>query len=63
MASLLTLNKDYAAKLMFQAKVNKSYLDYGIGFNTSAKQPRVPKDVIECATEFIYHIVTKTSAD
>ena len=27
-ASLLSLNKDHAAKLMFQAKVDKSYLDH-----------------------------------
>ena len=29
-SSLLSLNKDHAATLMFQAKVDKSYLDHGM---------------------------------
>ena len=54
-ASLLSLNKDHAAKLMFQAKVDKSYLDHGIKIQHFSKtQSRVPKDVIEYAIEFIY---------
>ena len=54
-ASLLSLNKDHAAKLMFQAKVDKSYLDHGIKIQHFSKtQSRVPKDVIEFAVELIY---------
>ena len=49
-------NKDHhAAKLMFQAKVDKSYLDHGMKIQHFIKtQPRVPKDLIEFAVEFIY---------
>ena len=40
---------------MFQAKVDKSYLDYGMKIQHFSKtQPRVPKDVIEFAIEFLY---------
>ena len=54
-ASLLSLSKQYAARLMFQAKIDKAYLDHGIKIQKFCKtHSRVPKDVIECAVEFIY---------
>eukprot|EP00731_Ephydatia_muelleri_P002645 Em0001g2645a len=54
-ASLLSLSKHYAARLMFQAKIDKAYLDHGIKIQQFCKtHSRVPKDVIECAVEFIY---------
>ena len=54
-ASLLTLSKDHAARVMFQAKIDKLYLTHGMNIQQFSKtQPRVPKDVIEFAVEFIY---------
>ncbi|KAL5496895.1 hypothetical protein EMCRGX_G013267 [Ephydatia muelleri] len=54
-ASLLSLSKHYAARLMFQAKIDKAYLDHGIKIQQFCKtHSRVPIDVIECAVEFIY---------
>ena len=54
-ASLLTLSKDHAARVMFQAKIDKLYLTHGMSIQKFSKtQPRVPKDVIEFAVEFIF---------
>ena len=55
-SSLLSHNKEHhAAKPMFQAKVDKSYLDHGMKIQHFIKtQPRVPKDLTEFAVEFIY---------
>ena len=53
--SLLSLRKDHAARVMFQAKIDKLYLSHGMNIQQFSKtQPRVPKDVIEFAVEFIY---------
>ena len=42
-ASLLSLNKDHAAKLMFQAKADNSYLDHGMKIQHFSKtKSRVP---------------------
>ena len=54
-ASLLTLSKDHAARVMFQAKIDKLYLTHGMNIQQFSKtQPRLPKDVIEFAVELIY---------
>eukprot|EP00731_Ephydatia_muelleri_P032444 Em0023g951a len=53
--SLLSLRKDHAARVMFQAKIDRLYLSHGMNIQQFSKtQPRVPKDVIEFAVEFIY---------
>ena len=54
-ASLLSLSKDHAARVIFQAKIDKLYLSHGMNIQQfSTTQSRVPKDVIEFAVEFIY---------
>ena len=53
--SLLSLRKDHPARVMFQAKIDRLYLSHGMNIQQFSKtQPRVPKDVIEFAVEFIY---------
>ena len=43
-ASLLTLSKDHAARVMFQAKIDKLYQTHGMGIQQFSKtQPRVPR--------------------
>eukprot|EP00731_Ephydatia_muelleri_P036292 Em0231g1a len=54
-ASLLSISKDYASELMFQAKVDKLYLTHGLRLQEHHKtQSRVHRDVVEFAVEFIY---------
>ncbi|KAL5517271.1 hypothetical protein EMCRGX_G002784 [Ephydatia muelleri] len=55
-ASLRSLSKDHAARVIFQAKIDKLYLSHGMNIQQFSKtQPRVPKDVIEFAVEFIHN--------
>eukprot|EP00731_Ephydatia_muelleri_P022919 Em0015g502a len=54
-ASLLSISKDYASELMFQAKVDRLYLTHGLRLQEHHKtQSRVHRDVVEFAVEFIY---------
>ena len=53
MATLLTLSNDHAARVMFQAKIDKLYLTFGMGIQQFSKtQPPMPRDVVEFAVEF-----------
>ena len=54
-ASLLSISKDYASELMFQAKVDRLYLTHGLRLQEHHKtQSRVHRDVVEFAVDFIY---------